>query len=263
MVGATVEYCIFEDNNTGGRAGWAAYGPGGDAGTTKYIGIDNMVFRNNWMHDNYGFGLWFDGHNRNAFVHDNVIERELKNGFFYEISLGGTIFEHNYLADNGPPSTSSNYPFNSAQIKISCSPCDGTTADTLPNITSEVRYNDIYSPVGAAYNTPILLMNFGRGDIEDGTRNWSVHHNRMWVKAGVARIGLADNGLDPAWLHQERIGSVGANNRFNFNEYHLYDISAAKTYWEHDTANGNVPGPRTWAQFQAAGHEANGTRALI
>jgi hypothetical protein len=261
MVGATVEYCIFEDNNTGGRAGWAAYGVGDDAGTTKYIGIDNMVFRNNWMHDNYGFGLWLDGHNRNVRVHDNVVERDLQ-GLFYEISLGGSIFEHNLFKDNGAPSTNNNYPFNANQITVSCSPCDGVTAATQPNVTSEIRYNIIDSPAGAAFNTPVILMDFSRGDIEDGTRNWYVHHNQMWVRAGVARIGPGQQGLHASWT-QQSISSVGANNRFDFNEYHLYDISAAKTYWEQDTADGMSPGPRTWAQFQAAGQEANGTRVLI
>jgi hypothetical protein len=268
MLALTLEYCIFENNNTAGRALVAGFEPGGDAGAVKWAKTDGAVIRNNWFHDNYGFGMWFDGYNRNAFVHDNVVEHDLT-GLFYEISNGGTIIEHNYFAANGD-GVSNNYPFNTQQMVISCSACDGTGVGGGPNVTSEVRYNDLDSTHVTGYDAPIVLLNHSVHPNPERTRNWYVHHNRMWARQTLAsrcRIGLADSSSAPK---AGDIGSSSANNRFDFNEYHVADINGI--YWEHDTTGGNVPGPRTWAQFQASPaiaysnglrQEAHGTRVVI
>jgi hypothetical protein len=257
----TVEYCIVEDNNTAGRAGVVGYDPSDDAGPQKFGRTNNGIWRYNWFHDNYGFGIWCDGYNSNVRIHDNVVERDLI-GIFYEISWGGTVIEHNYLADNAAGISA--FPYNTGGITISNCPSDGSAGG--PNITSEIRYNDISPnrPTGQD-DTPIILFNHSGHAPGYLTRKWSVHHNRMWIRTTTA--GKSHTGLtDICATGGPKVGDIGTSPGtpgfclFDHNEYHAVNINGS--WWRHDTASLS-PGDRTWAQFRAAGHEANGTRVAI
>ena len=55
-------------NNTAG------YNWGWEAGGTKWTHTDGLIVRNNYVHDNYGNGLWTDGSNINIVYEGNVVE---------------------------------------------------------------------------------------------------------------------------------------------------------------------------------------------
>ena len=234
----TLEYCIIDGNNTRG------FEPGDDTGGQKFGYSTGGNWRYNWYKNNEGHSCWLDGYNRNATIAENVIENNNGLGIFYEISRGGSVIEHNYLLDNGD-NTDQNYPFNATQITVSCSPCDATGASHPgPDVTSEVRYNDADA---SGYATACILYDHSGQAPSEQTRNWYVHHNRLWQRAAsgvTGRCGLADPH------NEDNITDVAANNLFDFNEYHVADDTGA--YWEAD-------GSKTFAQFQAAGHEANGS----
>ena len=58
-----------------------------NAGGTKFTYSDGMVVLANYVHDNYGSGLWWDAGNRNARVYDNVISNNRNWGIMWEISM--------------------------------------------------------------------------------------------------------------------------------------------------------------------------------
>ena len=260
----TIESNLFETGNTGN------FNPGGDASCMKINNSNGTVMRYNWSKNNNGFGIWFDGANRQATITDNVVENNVggaanngAGGLFYELGYGGTVIANNYCVGNGDPNNN-NYPFNAVQLIVSCAPCDGT--GDIPtgvfDATSEIRYNDV--DANAGFRSAIVLYNHSTHPDSQRTRKWYVHHNRIWSRgaSGQSRTGLSDQ-CTPGSAKEGDIGTspnAPGLNLFDFNEYHVADPNGS--YWNHDSATG-TPGARTWAQFQARGHETNGTVAAI
>ena len=75
----------------------AAYG---DSGATKFASTTNLVLRDNYVHHNYGHGLWTDGHTKNALIEDNRVVANHGNGIFHELGYGPTI-RNNWVEGNG------------------------------------------------------------------------------------------------------------------------------------------------------------------
>lgn len=59
-----------------------------EAGANKVKSTDGGYFENNWIHDNNGFGLWFDVYNSGNHIRSNLVENNLEGGrgIYYEIS---------------------------------------------------------------------------------------------------------------------------------------------------------------------------------
>jgi hypothetical protein len=252
----TLEYSILDNHNLGGRAHLSAYDPGGDAGGTKFLHTDQMICRNNWVKNNYGFGLWWDTGVTNLSAHDNVCETNTFADFFLEVVYGGCVIEHNYVNSNGlgdptasPPFSTYGNPFMNATILVSCSPADGTSLGDFPgpNITSEIRYNDL----DASNKCNGVALIDHTAHFEGGSRNWYAHHNRIYMRGTVAQ-GARSGLFDPH--NMNKITLAGANNHFNFNEYHVATVGG--TYYEAD-------GSKTLTTFRTAGHEAAGTEVVI
>jgi hypothetical protein len=73
---------------------------GGNSSATKFVWTDGLIMRNNWVHRNYGHGLWADINNINTVYEYNVIENNWWTGVFHEISYSAKI-RYNYLRGNG------------------------------------------------------------------------------------------------------------------------------------------------------------------
>ena len=73
---------------------------GGCSGGIKYWATKNAVVRDNYIHDNYSVGLWFDTDNAGALVRGNYIAGNQSDGMIYEISYNALI-EKNTFLDNG------------------------------------------------------------------------------------------------------------------------------------------------------------------
>lgn len=261
----TVESCIIEGNNTG------AWATADDAGGTKFLGTSG-TWRYNWVKNNIGVGLWWDGRNVNVLCEENVIENNgttfaapvyPQPGIFYEISGPDCVIQRNYVAGNGGTDYGS-YPYNGvAQIVVSCSPLDGSVPMyNMGSAGGEIRSNDVVTRNGR--NAPVLLFNHSSHPDAYRTRKWNVHHNRFKILTATStycRHGLAD--YSTALSSKE--GDIGTSPAapglclFDHNVYWLANTDPACNYFEHDTSRSN-PGPIAWAQFRAEGHEANGIR---
>jgi hypothetical protein len=51
-----------------------------EAGGTKFVMTNNLIVRNNYVHDNYGHGLWTDIQNQNTLYEGNITVRNAGNG---------------------------------------------------------------------------------------------------------------------------------------------------------------------------------------
>jgi Right handed beta helix region len=205
-----------------------------DAGGTKFSGgTDGMIVRGNEVHDNYGSGLWWDTHNRNAQVYGNVIRDNRNWGIFWELSYGGAKIHDNTLTGNGIGDGTANW-FSNVQLLVSCS--DGGVGRI------EIYDNTID---GAAY--PLGLINHSQHPLR--TTGVYVHHNRMTLRSSGDEVGaVAFDGLTELF-------SKAANNVFDSNTYRVTDPGGA--YWAWD---GQM---LTWSQWQAAGNDQYGAVQAI
>jgi parallel beta-helix repeat protein len=65
-----------------------------DAGGTKFNASDDMCFFSNYMHDNTGTGIWFDGFNNNNQIKANLVVNNNGVGIHYELSKSATISDN-------------------------------------------------------------------------------------------------------------------------------------------------------------------------
>ncbi|HMK96833.1 MAG TPA: right-handed parallel beta-helix repeat-containing protein [Acidimicrobiales bacterium] len=72
----------------------------GCSGGIKYWAAKDVVVEYNYIHNNYGPGLWFDTNNQGALVQGNYISANDGNGLIYEISYNALI-QDNTFVDNG------------------------------------------------------------------------------------------------------------------------------------------------------------------
>lgn len=99
LTGAVANDLLIEDNEFAynrTNQSWAS----DESGTMKIADSDGVVFRNNWVHHNYGHGIYFDVRNTNTLIENNISEYNDKVGIFYEISDTATI-RNNTVTGNG------------------------------------------------------------------------------------------------------------------------------------------------------------------
>ena len=77
------------------------YDWGWEGGAMKILHSRGTVFRNNWVHDNIGPGIWFDYDNHATTIQSNLVEDNTHIGIFYEVSYGPTKIRWNTVRRNG------------------------------------------------------------------------------------------------------------------------------------------------------------------
>lgn len=81
-------------NNTAGY-NWAHEG-----GATKWNNTTGLIVRGNYVHDNYGPGLWTDYENIDSVFEDNKVVHNLAGGIIHELSYDAVI-RNNVVIGNG------------------------------------------------------------------------------------------------------------------------------------------------------------------
>jgi parallel beta-helix repeat protein len=92
--GAIVEGNEIYGNNTTGADEYY------EAGGSKFGETENLIVRDNFVHDNNGPGLWTDTDNINTLYENNVVVGNSGAGIFHEISYSATI-RNNQVRGNG------------------------------------------------------------------------------------------------------------------------------------------------------------------
>ncbi|MGB0910961.1 MAG: right-handed parallel beta-helix repeat-containing protein, partial [Nitrospirales bacterium] len=70
------------------------------AGGTKFVGTVNLLVRHNFVHDNFGPGLWSDVDNLNTLYENNHVKNNQTQGIFHEASYDA-IIRNNLVEGNG------------------------------------------------------------------------------------------------------------------------------------------------------------------
>lgn len=230
-------------NNTAG------YNPGWEGGAGKFSYTNRLIYRRNYVHDNYGFGAWTDIENRNTLVEDNLVENNEGPGIMHEISYQAVI-RNNIVRGNG---RKGDYVY-SAEILISSS------RDT------EVYGNRV--TVGASSGQQDVLPNTRMGIIIlqgdrdcNGTRCQSVNnniHDNTVTYTALQQVLERGAGISGSGIFSDGNAAALANNTFDRNIYVAPDCAQRRWFWL-------TPGPGTgsghwnnFTEFQQSGFEING-----
>jgi parallel beta-helix repeat protein len=92
---------VLVDGNEIAYNNWLKEYPFGfELGGAKFSKTHYLTVRNNYVHDNYGNGLWTDNSNIYALYEKNTVEDNSGAGIFHEISYAATI-RNNIIRRNG------------------------------------------------------------------------------------------------------------------------------------------------------------------
>ncbi|WP_378410424.1 right-handed parallel beta-helix repeat-containing protein [Rhodocytophaga aerolata] len=193
-----------------------------EGGGTKFAYTDSLVVRNNYVHHNWGPGLWTDIKNKDALYEGNICTDNLASGIFHEISYSA-IIRHNYVARNAT--------VHGAQLFLS------TSSDV------EIHHNEVVVDQKSGDG---IIVRQSKREVDGvpiyGINNY-VHHNTITYFATNKRSGAwADYEADTFWKK--------GNNRFNYNTYFIKDAEAHCWEWSN--------GRNGWKTFRECGQEANG-----
>jgi len=207
-------------NNTG------LYDPNDNAGGSKIIGSQTgttaLTWRGNYVHDNYGQGIWSDGNVRGVTYEGNTIENNTGAGIDHEISWDGVI-RNNTLRNNDTAELGQNKScWWGAQIAVNNS----------QNLTITGNY------VEAVGSNAICVVNATRHEdpvFPQALANITVQSNIIKMRGGVT-IGLAGD-------------TAASNVVFSNNTYYVDNLGGI--YWQYLSS-------MTKAQWQAAGQDKAG-----
>jgi parallel beta-helix repeat protein len=196
---------------------------GWEAGGTKFVKTRGLVVRNNYVHHNWGPGLWTDIDNINTLIEGNRVIANANQGIFHEISYAAVI-RNNTAQGNG---------FDRCCWLMGA----GILVAASPNV--EIYGNTVsgnFNGIGA------IQQNRGSGAYGPHlVQNLHVHDNTVNVAAG-GRSGVArdygDNSIFTSW-----------NNRFVHNTYSL-GTNAKPFEW--------MNGQRSESQWRAYGQDLTG-----
>ncbi|MDH3605656.1 MAG: right-handed parallel beta-helix repeat-containing protein [Acidimicrobiia bacterium] len=216
---AFIENNEISYNNTAGF--WLDW----EAGGTKFAVIDDVEVRDNYVHHNYGMGLWVDIHSRNSLIENNRSEYNYRSGISVEKSYGTTI-RYNHLEGNGLDDPRGVMWMWSAGILVY------VTTD------AEVYGNTV---VNNANGIAAVQQNRGSGpDGENIVVNLHVYDNDITMERGYT--GAVKDWGDDAMFNSR-------NNRFENNTYHGR-VDDHQFRWRNVYFN--------FAGWQAQGHDTTG-----
>jgi len=215
---------VLVQNNEVSFNNAAHYDPNNDAGGSKIIESSGVVFQNNWVHDNYGNGLWTDMGNSSVTFENNTLERNYLAGIAHEIGWDAVI-RNNTFRGNGTFAVGLSLWY---------------SADLFVYDSQNV---EIYGNTIVAGINGITLRDDDRGSDSRGLlqiANDSVHDNTITLPA-LGTTGMVGN---------RAAAYTPGNNRFEHNTYSVAHTTAASWIW------GSA---MTWSQWQGAGNDLTGT----
>ena len=247
--GSTVEHSYIHDNIQYGATG----GPGsdityenndlyhnntsdfcggecsGNAGTSKFVGpeggLENLVWRHNYVHANIGNGIWEDIGVTSSTIEYNLVTDNTKSGIFIEISKGAAI-RHNVVENN-----------DSDNVGETC----GHGSQIMNNDSTDV---EVYGNTVKASNgaNGICAFDSAREAPISEVKDFYVHGNYIYLDKG-AHTGLSG---------RKSSAEKEAENRFVMNQYHVPDADGK--HWQSPESD-HV----TWSSWQKVGQDTGGS----
>ncbi|MBX6389128.1 MAG: right-handed parallel beta-helix repeat-containing protein [Frankia sp.] len=156
-----------------------------EGGGIKLLLRKDVVVENNWVHDSFGPGVWFDTNNRNITVTGNLIEDNLATGVWYEANpgpfSGGVRISHNTMRRNGNDQLGMNRNFDGR----------GQYGGVFLSDSADIEVDNNFIETGT-------VGGFGITNHYGGSRtrpaNINVHDNVISIGIPTAAIGFAIGG---------------------------------------------------------------------
>jgi hypothetical protein len=189
----------------------AGYNWGWEAGATKWVHTDGLIVRDNYVHDNYGQGLWTDGFNINTVYEGNVVEDNYGAGIEHELGYAAVI-RNNQVRGNAFA-----HPYAAQGYRSGI-------------FIAEARDVEVYGNTVERNAGGIVALQQDRiGDrcgigLDNEIANLFVHDNTIVQTTGLA-AGLRVSISDPSYF-------TSKNNRWEDNTYHLDDLNAGRFLWQ-------------------------------
>ncbi len=182
-------------NNEIAYNNYAGYNLDWEAGGTKVSGSDHLIVRSNYVHDNFGSGLWTDIDNIHTLYENNHVINNQNIGIHHEISYDA-IIRNNIVKGN----------------KV------GILIVLSPNV--EVSGNTVEAPTNGIEGIRVATGRRGGGTYGTyAAHDDYVHGNTITYLGSSGRSGASGPLVE------------GANIRFDSNEYHFVGGGATHFIW--------------------------------
>ena len=243
-----IEYCDIYGNNT------RQISPGTQGGAGKAVATGNGWYHHNWVHDNLGFGAWWDTNNWDWLIEENVLELNYYSGLFWEANYG-SVFRRNYIANNG------------RGIVVGTA---GTTFTNMVNVrlsdnsADRVNPNGVVTPVDFSQNIVdddgtrlqpqtgglLIIWDHSAGAQNRYAANHDIHDNQFWLRntSSTGRLGGQDTATTgfPVW---------SLDNNFFSNQYRVAQAAITSNLalgkWDTGTGQGTAQTYSAWQGFQS------------
>jgi parallel beta-helix repeat protein len=215
---------LIEGNEIANNGHWSGIDQGWEAGGSKWSETDALTVRNNYTHDNYGYGFWTDINNINTLYEGNLVSDNSHGGIVHEISYKATIrgntLEGNGQADNLP------WLWGAAIL--------------IQNSKDADIYGNVVDMSGGGNGIGLIQQNRGSGTYGA----WVTTGNKVHDNVVIERSGDGKSGLVADWNASE---ALNGGNVFSNNKYYM-DANSGNWAWGSDM---------NWSQFSA--HDQGGS----
>jgi hypothetical protein len=228
-----------------------------DAGG-KMVAVQGVDYRHNWIHDNYGNGIYCDLNCYGLDIHHNLVERNAKVGIEVEISYDSQIHD-NKLHGNGifdsrcADGTQCWFTdlggilvFDSANVRVYGNTIEDANGHGIVGRQDHRRRCDTADPHTGRYC---------RGD--HVVKNLQVYNNRIKAPAESSHTYTFGDGSRSPFVLAALTGAddlSSYNNRFYSNSYQVPASPGFQANWYHWIVDKAI----TWSSWQSAGLDAEG-----
>lgn len=190
----------------------------------KIAGATDVIMRANYVHDNLGDGIWYDGDNTGSLIEDNTCEDNAGSAIFYEVS-GSAVIRNNTVRRSGE-----------AGLFISTSKNVEAYGNVLEDNFRGITWFVNFSAVGG-------------GIIGYDLSNVNCHNNTVTIGPTFVSGALASllthtgTGTMTPYMNGTKGLAFTAND---------YNVPTTGNYWYWEAL-------KSWAQWQLLGLDTSGT----
>jgi parallel beta-helix repeat protein len=222
----TVSSRVLIQGNEIAYNNYAHVAPRFGAGGSKTGASLNLMFRNNYSHNNEGSGFHNDRGSTNTTYDNNISADNTEQGIFYEIS-NGAVVRNNKLLRNGYIHPNNSFWLYGANLLSS----------TSQNVAAYCNTVEVSGQGGNGIN----MIGQARGMISSGNH---FHHNTVVFDAQSGVTGGATD--DPL-----QVPTFFSLNHYNDNTYHLPSVTQVSFPWDNKYTD--------FSKFQGFGEDTQGS----
>ena len=246
---------LFENNEINGN-NTRQNNPGNTGGAFKILFSGHGTFRNNYVHDNIGFGMWWDTDNYDWLIENNVSEDNVFSGFFYEANWGSVI-RNNLIQNNGKNQTVGGLaPDFTACVNVRLSDNAADTASPVGILPVQFLRNIVdhtdLTGNSLIFGGIILLWDHTDSSVRH-VGNHDIFENQFWLRRTTQTGTIRNRDQDVSPVGQPspttNFQLWDLDNHFFSNEYHVASTTALYWRWGTGTGFGTDVNYSTWQGF--------------